>query len=287
LKKRRGRLRSRQPAVAGQFYSSDPDELKKEIESCFSHPLGPGTQSSWKTIHEGVVATINPHAGYVYSGPVAAHSFRLISSQPAGLFIIIGPNHYGIGSGVATPQSDEWMTPLGSVSVDVAAARELMKESRMVDMDDSAHWREHSIEVQVPFLQYTVGSGFKILPISVAMQDMETCVHLGRCIAAFASSRQAMLIASTDMTHYEPHDKAVSKDRKALDLILSFDVEGLYRYIDDADLTMCGYGPVAAVMTASKLLGAKRAELLSYATSGQTGGDTSSVVGYSSVAFFK
>jgi len=278
-------LRNRQPAVAGQFYESDPELLRRQIEGCFKHSLGPGTLPG-----EGdasVVATVNPHAGYMYSGPIAAHSFVKVASRPSQLFIIIGPNHFGIGSGVAAPLSDKWMTPLGIVSVDVKAARELMMLSRMVDMDDSAHWREHSIEVQVPFLQFMYGNNFSILPISMAMQDKETAEHLGRSVATLASTKKATLIASSDFTHYEPHHVAEEKDRKAIEYILAFDVDGFYRYVEEINLTMCGFGAVAAVMVAAKRLGAQKASLLSYATSGMTGGDKNSVVGYASIAFLK
>jgi AmmeMemoRadiSam system protein B len=278
-------LRNRQPAVAGQFYESDPESLRRQIEECFKHNLGPGMLPANED--ESVIATVNPHAGYMYSGPVAAHSFLKISGRPSQLFVIIGPNHFGIGSGVAAPLSDEWITPFGSVKVDVKAARELMMLSRMVDMDDSAHWREHSIEVQIPFLQFMYGSNFSILPISMAMQDRETAEHLGRSVATLMSSRKATLIASSDFTHYEPHDVAEQKDKKAIEFILSFDVEGFYRYIEEVNLTMCGFGPVAAAMVAAKRLGAERASLLSYATSGMTGGDKSSVVGYASIAFLR
>lgn len=280
-------MRSRQPAVAGQFYEAEPESLRRQIESCFTHPLGPGSLPSRgeKKAPFEVVATLNPHAGYIYSGPVAAHSFSSITHMPPNLFVIVGPNHFGIGSGVAAPLSDEWITPLGSVPVDVKAARELMMISRMVDMDDSAHWREHSIEVQVPFLQYIFDVNFTILPISMAMQDMETAEHLGRSIATLLSSRKYTLIASSDFTHYEPHDVASKKDAKAIEYILNFDVEGFYRYIEEVNLTICGFGPVAAVMIASKRLGADKAKLLKYATSYETGGDKDSVVGYASILF--
>ncbi|MEM0118642.1 MAG: MEMO1 family protein [Conexivisphaerales archaeon] len=282
-------MRNRQPAVAGQFYESDAESLRRQIEGCFKHNLGPGRlpDRSDESDSESVVATVNPHAGYMYSGPIAAHSFIKLSGKKSQLFVIIGPNHFGIGSGVAAPQSDEWITPLGSAKVDVKAARELMMLSRMVDMDDSAHWREHSIEVQVPFLQFMFGENFTILPISMAMQDKETAEHLGRSVASLLSTRSATLIASSDFTHYEPHKVAEERDKKAIELILSFDIDGFYRYIEEVNLTMCGFGPVASVMYAAKRLGAQKAMLLSYATSGLTGGDMKSVVGYASIAFVK
>ncbi len=240
-------------------------------------------------LRDDIVATVNPHAGYMYSGPVAAHSFMALASVPGhDLVVIVGPNHYGIGSGIAAPLSDAWETPLGTVPVDVLAARELMRESRMVDLDDSAHWREHSIEVQVPFLQYIYGAGFSILPISMAMQDKETATVLGQSLTAFIRRRGGgVLIASSDFTHYEQDSEARSKDTKALEYILNFDVDGFYSYVQRVNLSMCGYGPVAAVMIASKGLGATHAERLCYGTSGETGGSKDSVVGYASVLFLR
>jgi AmmeMemoRadiSam system protein B len=287
--RRRGRLRNRKPAVAGQFYEADPVLLRKQIEDCFRHKIGPGgLPTPGEVAREDIVATLNPHAGYMYSGPVAAHSFKALSSVPGhGLVVIVGPNHYGIGSGVAAPLSDEWETPLGSVQIDVQAARELMRESRMVDMDDSAHWREHSIEVQIPFLQFIYSKGFKILPVSMGMQDRETAEVLGESLANLVGRRGGILIASSDFTHYEPDEYARVKDQKALDYILKFDVTGFYSYIQEVELSMCGYGPVAAIMVAAQRLGASRAEKLCYATSGDTGGNKSSVVGYASVLFLR
>lgn len=275
--------------MAGQFYEEDPGALRRQIEDCFRHKLGPGKLPSEgdEVQSERVIATVNPHAAYMYSGPIAAHSFLKLYGKRSHLFVIVGPNHFGIGSGVAAPLSDQWDTPLGSVNVDVKAARELMLRSRMVDIDDSAHWREHSIEVQIPFLQYMFSGDFSILPVSMAMQDRETAEHLGSSIASLISDKRAVLIASTDFTHYEPHEVAEKKDRKAIEYILSFDVEGFYRYIENVNLTMCGFGPVASVTSAAKKLGAKEAVLLSYATSGMTGGDMNSVVGYASIAFLK
>ncbi len=234
-----------------------------------------------------MVATLNPHAGYMYSGPVAAHSFYAVSGgRPPSLFVIVGPNHYGVGSGVAVPLSDEWETPLGDAKVDVAAARELMELSGVVDIDDAAHAQEHSIETQVPFLQYIFGAGVKILPVSMALQDRETAVELGDALGRLLAGKDALMIASSDLTHYERAEVAAEKDMKAIEHMLSYDVDALYEYIDDASLTMCGYGPAAAVMVASRALGANKASLLKYATSGDTGGDASSVVGYPSMAFY-
>jgi len=279
-------VRLRRPAVAGLFYPSSPEALKKKIEDSFLHPIGPGRLPP-KEADERLIATVNPHAGYEYSGPVAAHSFFEISArQSIGVVVIVGPNHYGFGSGVAAPLSDEWETPFGIMRVDTGLARKLMISSRLVDMDDAAHWREHSIEVQLPFLQYSLQISPPILPVSVAMQDMNTAVEVGHALANLLRDRRPLLIASTDFTHYEPHDVAKEKDSKAIEAILSMDVSELYRVVEKYDISMCGFGPVAMILVAAKQLGAKEAKLLKYATSGEVTGDYSSVVGYGAIAFY-
>lgn len=279
-------MRLRRPAVAGLFYPSSAEALKRKIEELFLHPIGPGRLPP-KGADERLLATVNPHAGYDYSGPVAAHSFLEISArQSVDVVVIVGPNHYGFGSGVAAPLSDEWETPLGTLKVDVSLARKLMVSSKLVDMDDAAHWREHSIEVQLPLLQYSLKASPPILPISVAMQDINTAVEVGHALANLLKERRPLLIASTDFTHYEPHDIAKEKDAKAIQAILSMDISELYRVIEKYDISMCGYGPVAIVLVAAKQLGARDAKLLKYATSGDVTKDYSSVVGYASIAFY-
>lgn len=280
-------MRIRRPAVAGQFYSSNPEELRTEIRDSFLSPQGPGRLPPGE--FEGqAFATINPHAGYMYSGGFASNSFYALSSRRSiDVVVILGPNHYGLGSGVAAPQSEVWETPLGKVDVDVQLARQLLLSTKLVDLDDAAHWREHSVEVQVPFLQFSLRSGFKVLPISMAMQDMETAVEVGDSLGRLLSGRDSLLIASSDFTHYEPASEAKKKDEAALKDILSFDVTGLYRTIERLGVTMCGYGPVAAVLTAAKHLGADKAKLLKYGSSGDVTGDFSSVVGYASVVLYR
>jgi len=280
-------VRVRRPAVAGQFYSSNSTHLTSEIREAFLGAQGPGRLPPGE--FEGdIIATVNPHAGYVYSGGFASNSFYALSSKKgADIAVVLGPNHYGLGSGVAAPESEAWETPLGKVEIDVPAARRLLTDSHLVDLDDAAHRREHSIEVQVPFLQFTFGAGFKLLPISMALQDMSTAIEVGDQVGRLLRDRNYVLIASSDFTHYEPASEAKEKDEEALARILDFDVAGLYHVIEKRDLTMCGYGPIAAVMTAAKQLGAVKARLLRYGSSGDVTNDFSSVVGYASVAFYK
>jgi len=221
----------------------------------------------------------------MYSGPVAANSYhRLALDGRVDTVVIMGPNHYGVGSGLAIVDGGVWRTPLGDVEVDSEVARLIVSESAIVDIDESAHAYEHSIEVQLPFLQYIYGSSFKFVPICFLMQDLESSREVGQAIARALNGRNAVIIASTDLTHYEPHRVAVNKDRKVIDAVLKMDENLLYSVLETYHVTACGYGPVAALITAAKILGAEKAELLSYKTSGDITGDKSAVVGYASIA---
>ncbi len=278
-------MKVRRPAVAGYFYPASTKELSETLKALFLHELGPGKLPPAPPAND-LLAIISPHAGYEYSGPIAAHGYYLASGASVETVVVLGPNHHGIGSGVAVPESDSWETPLGSVEVDRELSSRIVKLSSIVDFDDLAHWKEHSIEVQVPFLQFSLQPGFKIVPISMLMQDELTAVEVGDAVARALQElgRRALLIASTDFTHYEPYEEAYRRDAKAIEAIKSMDVSEFYRVIDRENVSMCGYGAVAAVLTAAKRMGAARVELLKYATSGDTAGDKSAVVGYGSLA---
>ena len=282
-------MRIRKPAVAGLFYEGTPESLKKRLEWCFKHKLGPGKLP--KVNPQGsrrIVGLIVPHAGYMYSGPVAANAYYALALDGIPeIFIILGPNHQGVGSLIATCESEVWQTPLGDVLVDTRLAKEIVKESGIVDIDDEAHKYEHSIEVQLPFLQYIYESNFKIVPIAMMLQDMESSRILGNALAKVLKESNAVIIASSDFTHYEPHDVAKSKDMKAIEKILRLDPEGLFDVVRRNNITMCGVGPVATMLTAAKLLGASVTQLLRYATSGDITGDKAQVVGYGAIAVLK
>lgn len=274
----------RMPAVAGAFYPSSPESLKREIERCFLHRIGPGRLPRKVDGEEKPLLLVSPHAGYVYSGPVAAHGYlQLEGRAKPQIVVILGPNHYGIGSPVSVYPDGEWITPLGSVEIDDELAMKLADLSGIFTLDEISHVREHSIEVQIPFLQYILGE-FKFLPICILDQELETCLEVGRALAeALRNYKSFLLIASTDLTHYEPDDVAKRKDRLALERITELDSGGLYDAIARHEISMCGYGPVAAILEVSKILGAGRAEILKHATSGDVTGDTDAVVGYASV----
>jgi MEMO1 family protein len=275
----------RRPAVAGSFYPGDPDELRSAIRESYTHPLGPGRAPPAKEELKGVMACVCPHAGYVYSGPVAAHSYLWASSlRRPELVVIVGPNHYGIGSGVSTFREGEWSTPLGNVQVDAEAARKIVELTGVVDYDPESQRREHSLEVQVPFLQSIYGT-FKILPICLSFQDIETARELGRGLSALLKGRDAVLVASSDLTHYEPASVAREKDTALLETVKKMDAVAFYRVLEERNITACGYGAIATVMEAGRLLGFKKGELHKYASSGETTGDNDAVVGYPSVSF--
>jgi len=269
------------PVVAGQFYPSSREDLLKVIENSFLHPLGPGEKPPFDG--DTPYGIITPHAGFLYSGPIAAHSYHAISSARGfDRIIIVGPNHRGLGDDVSVPSSAWWMTPLGEVEIDIEAAAELSALS-FINQNDLSHREEHSIEVQLPFLQYLYGNDVKLLPISMLRQDKETAVELGEAIVRIKGKN--IIVASSDLTHYEPHHAASLKDNRLIKYIENLEVDQYYRVLRDEMISACGYGPIAAIMTACRIMGAKGGKLLKYATSGETGEKKDSVVGYASISF--
>jgi AmmeMemoRadiSam system protein B len=271
------------------FYAGTAESLKAQIEECFTHKLGPGKLS--KVAEKGsrnLIGFVSPHAGYMYSGPVAAHGFyNLALDGKPDVTVIFGPNHTGQGSAISIMNDGAWRTPLGDVQVDTETANMIMQEPGVIDLDDSAHMSEHSIEVQLPFLQYLYGSAFRFVPISFLMQDLESSRQVGQATAKALMNKNALIIASSDMTHYESQKSAEKKDKLVIEAVEKMDENQLYSTIETHGISACGYGPIVALITAAKILGARNAKLLRYATSGNVTGDFSAVVGYASVAFFK
>jgi len=276
-------MQIRTPAVAGMFYPGEKNKLKESIHQCFLHSFGPGKLPPTEE-KKKIYGVICPHAGYMYSGPIACHSFYSISSESPELFIIIGPNHWGVGSNVAAMKDCSWETPLGQVEVDSDAASELSKISNIVDLDFFSHTKEHSLEVQVPMLQ-EIYSEFKILPIILIDQEKNAAEEIGEAVAIISKQKNSMIIGSSDFTHYEPNEFAHEQDKALIEPILDLDVDQFYKVLYEKNVTACGYGAIASTMIACKKLGATKGELLKYATSGDVTGDTSSVVGYGSIIF--
>jgi len=243
-------MQIRTPAVAGMFYPSEKKELKKSIKECFLHKFGPGKIPPSNT-KKKIFGVICPHAGYMYSGPIACHSFYAISSDAPELFIIIGPNHWGIGSSVATMKDCKWNTPLGDVEVDSEAAEEISHISEIIDVDYFSHTREHSLEVQIPIMQ-EMYSDFKILPISMINQNKDTAKDIGLAIVKIAEKKKVMIIGSSDFTHYEQNEFAHEQDMALIEPILNLDVKKFYDVLEDRNVSACGYGAIATTMIACK-----------------------------------
>jgi AmmeMemoRadiSam system protein B len=279
----------RRPTQAGAFYEGDAEALKAQIENCFLQGFGPKKLPIVnKSGQRRVIGLVCPHAGYMYSGSVAANAYyELARDGKPDIVVVLGPNHTGYGSALAVMNEGFWRTPLGDVEVDGETANQLVRETRLVDVDDVAHRFEHSIEVQLPFLQYLYGSAWKLVPICFQMQDLGSAVEVGNALVEVLADKNAVIIASSDMTHYEPQRNASAKDLAALKAVEAMDEKRFYSIIEAQNVTACGYGPISAVIASAKGLGAKEAKLLCYKSSGDVTGDYSSVVGYAAVSFKK
>ncbi len=263
----------RRPAVAGRFYPGKPEALTRQLDQC----LGAGGATPEKA--EAALGCLVPHAGYMYSGRVAGQVFQRLPARAT--YIILCPNHTGRGAPLAIMSSGEWLTPLGAVPIDAALAASLRQSCHLLMEDAKAHEDEHAIEVELPFLQRSVGA-FTFVPIAIGVSRYAALEALGHGMANAlkGADRTVMIVASSDMNHYEPDDVTRVKDHLAIDQILAMNPAGLYEVVRKEDISMCGYGPAVAMLTAVKDLGATRAELIRYATSADTSGDRNAVVGY-------
>ena len=262
----------RNPVVAGQFYPGSPDQLRSMIEEMVDE----------QAVREEVIGLVSPHAGYIYSGPVAGATISRIQFKDT--FIIMGPNHTGGGRPLSIMTEGVWKTPLGEVEIDSELGKQILAASKYLQEDHVAHQHEHSIEVQLPFLQY-FKSDIKLVPIVLAHAQGDVYKEIGREIAGAIKelNKEVVIIASSDMTHYESQESAGRKDRQAIEAILDLNEDELLRRVQELDISMCGYAPAVSLISAAKELGASGAELVRYQTSGDTSGDYSSVVGYAGV----
>lgn len=275
----------RKAAVAGSFYAGSEAALRRQVEDCFKHRLGPGAlPGSARGSERHILGLVSPHAGYMYSGPAAANGFfNIASERKPQTVVVLGPNHRGLGAAVAVGREEKWETPLGQLGLDFELGQSIVSASKWAQWDDLAHSWEHSIEVQLPFIQYIYENGFRLVPIAMLRQDLEVSQDLGRALAAALKGRDSVVIASSDFSHYEPQPSASRKDHLAIEAILDLDPERLERVVGSHNISMCGPGPVMSMLTACRALGAKKARLLRYATSGDITEDYSQVVGYASV----
>lgn len=262
----------RYPAVAGQFYPDRADHLAQTIDQFLTA----------ETPAEEVLAVVAPHAGYVYSGGVAGRVMAQVKVPDA--VVLLGPNHTGLGADQAIMSSGEWETPLGAVPLDTDLAGMIMDRAPSLTEDARAHAREHSLEVQVPFLLRR-NPGLSLVPICQSYADFQTCREIGLGIARAVqdSGKKVLIVASTDMTHFESAESARQKDELAIAHILDLDPEGLLQTVRGQRITMCGVIPTTTTLVAAKELGATQARLIDYANSGDVNRDYQSVVGYAGV----
>ncbi len=266
----------RNPSVAGYFYPASSAELKSMLARYIDK----------NAPKEEVVGLLMPHAGYQYSGAVAGAAISRVKFKDT--FVVIGPSHSGLGKPFSVMPEGTWKTPLGEVEVDEELARKIISLSRYAKEDYRAHENEHAVEVQIPFLQY-IKPDVKIVPIILMGNGAEHYKEIGHAIARAVKElkREAVILASGDMTHYEPHKTAQKKDMAAVEAMLALDEDELTRRYESLPISMCAYGPVVTLITAAKELGVTGAELVKYMTSGDTTGDYDAVVGYAGVIFKK
>jgi AmmeMemoRadiSam system protein B len=263
----------REPAVAGQFYPSNARQLAQEVDRCI--------QGSPPRLD--ATAVVAPHAGYMYSGGVAGAVYGAV--RLPGSYIILGPNHTGRGQALALAPAGVWRTPLGLASIDVGLNERLLQECAQLKEDGAAHALEHALEVQLPFLQRNV-AGVRFAAICVGTAEFSTLETLGHALARLVQSQGApiLLIASSDMNHYESAAIGQRKDSVAIERILALDPEGLFRVVLEQEISMCGFAPTVSVLVACRDLGAGRGTLIRYANSGDVSGDHEHVVGYAGIA---
>ncbi len=273
----------REPAVAGVFYPSGKTMLQDSLKDCFLGPLGPGALPEVEGDLEKPLGLIAPHAGYMYSGQVAAWAYLEASKRGRPrTVILIGPNHTGYGSPVSVYPSGFWRTPLGDVEVDEEGVHMIIENSNVARADELAHRLEHSLEVQIPFLQFTFGNSFKIIPITMIDQSPNVAQDLSRAIRNFLSLNPSTLVlASTDLNHYEDHDTTLKKDLLVIEALENGDPRLLYKAVYEMGVSMCGYGAVATLM----MLDFGKFKILKHATSGEVSGDYMEVVGYLSAIY--
>jgi AmmeMemoRadiSam system protein B/AmmeMemoRadiSam system protein A len=267
---------NRESAVSGMFYPDSPVELKKMIAQMVDEDA----------VKEDATGVIMPHAGYIYSGWVAGATISRVNVK--NTCIVIGPNHTGMGKPFSIMTDGVWKTPLGNIKIDSALAKRMLANSKFLSEDYLAHVSEHSIEVQLPFLQY-FNKDVQIVPVILSYATRTVYREIGRAIAKAIedSGNDVLIIASSDMTHYEKHETVIKKDNLAIEAILELNEDELLERIHNNNISMCGFGPAVSLIAAAKELGAREAELVKHQTSGDTSGDYASVVGYAGIIIKK
>jgi len=266
----------RHPAVAGRFYPDDPEELRAEVQAYLT------TSDSKNSAPIRTIGCVAPHAGYMYSGHVAGAVFARVEIPQ--LCIVMCPNHTGMGRALSVMSEGAWETPLGEVPVHDGFASALKRRFPALEEDAAAHRAEHAAEVELPFLQL-LQPQLRFVPIALGTGRVEVLEQLGLALADVIAQHgeQVLMVASSDMNHYESDAVTRVKDHQAIERILTLDPRGLHEVVTQQNISMCGYGPTVTMLTAARQLGARSAELVKYATSGDVSGDRDMVVGYAGV----
>ena len=271
----------REAVVAGTFYPDEPKTLAAEIREYLKN-------AKIEEIDGEIVGIISPHAGYIYSGHVAAYGMKAVSKRSYDTVVVIGPSHRTYFEGAALMDTGKYRTPLGVVDIDEDLARAIMEESKLVFPNAGIHGPEHSLEVQVPFLQ-TVLTGFKLVPIVMGSQEGNMCESLSRAVyeAIRRVGKHVLIVGSTDLSHYHSYNEAMKLDKVVTDRLERFDIRGMMEDFNGEICEACGKGPIIVTMLLSRMLGAEKSKVLKYANSGDVSGDRRNVVGYTSAVFYR
>ena len=269
----------RRSVIAGTWYPGNPKILRADIEN-YLHNV-PDEKIDGK-----VAGLIVPHAGYMYSGQVADYAYKIIRGEPFDAIVVIGPSHRTFFHGISLYNRGGYETPLGVIPVDVAFANDIMAQSTVISHIPDAHAQEHSIEIQLPFLQVSIGA-FRFVPVIMGEQDRQTCETLAESIVKGVGNRRVLVVGSSDLSHFHAYEKAVKLDSLVLKHIEKMDDKGLIKDLESNVCEACGGGPAAVTMMVSEKIGAKKVKILKYANSGDVTGDRRSVVGYASVVFYQ
>jgi hypothetical protein len=279
----------RQPSLAGMWYAGRAEALLRDLEDCFRHRLGPGEQPPRPPIRppasRRTVGVVSPHAGMQYSGPCAAHGYLAVAKEGIPeVILVVGPNHGRLNRMNAVQTSGAWATPLGNATIHEPVARQIVGACDFLEDSAAAHDEENSIELQVPFLQYCFADELRWVPVMMADQSLATARRLGEAVATAVAGLDAVIVASSDFTHEFAGGDARRDDPKVIEPILALDAEGMESARRRHNVSMCGYGPIAAMLTATRLLGAEAAQLLRHYTSADLVGPHGGAVGYASIA---
>ncbi|MDZ7261189.1 MAG: AmmeMemoRadiSam system protein B [candidate division KSB1 bacterium] len=269
----------RKAVVADAFYTGNPHQLAQEIDTYLAHTTA-------EAISGEIVGLISPHAGYMYSGQVAAEGYKQVQGRNYSVVTVIAPSHYEPLPGISVFTGKGYETPFGLVPVDMELAEQLMAQDQRIVSSWIGHRKEHSLEVQLPFLQRVL-TDFKLLPLVMGAQDYQLCQMVGAALAKVLQGKKALIVGSTDLSHFYPYEIAVRLDRVVIERVKAFDVEGLSRELESRTCEACGGGPMMATMIACRQLGADSSSVLRYMNSGDVIRDRREVVGYLSAALYK